>query len=161
MPESMRVNLNGRLVEFRAAPNRTLVDFLREDLGLKGCKIGCDQSVCGACTVILNGEPTPACSTFAFEADGGCLQTIEGQLSGDVLSPVQQAFLECSSFQCGYCTPGMIMLATALLQKNPTPDEDAIRSWMGSSICRCTGYGAILSGVRRAIELWNVREREA
>ncbi|CAN5473560.1 (2Fe-2S)-binding protein [soil metagenome] len=152
MTDPIRFVINGRKTAMLAPANRTLADMLREDLHLKGCKVGCDQSVCGACTVLVDGEPLSACSTMAFEVDGTSVVTIEGVRDGDMLSLVQRAFLETSGFQCGYCTPGMVMLATGLLQVNPEPDDAEIRSWMGANICRCTGYGAIVDAVKRAVE---------
>jgi carbon-monoxide dehydrogenase small subunit len=133
-------------------PNAMLIDVLRGDLGLKGAKIGCDRGVCGACTVLVNGDPVAACSTFAWRADGARIVTIEGLAGQDgELDPMQQAFREAGALQCGYCTPGMILLAKALLDRNPNPDRTEITDWMGANICRCTGYKMIIDAVEIAV----------
>ena len=142
--------LNGRATTRGVPTNRVLADLIRRDEGLLGTKLACDRAVCGACTVLVDGEPRAACSTFAFEIDGCDVTTIEGLAEEDRLSPIQEAFLRRSAFQCGYCTPGMILLAAALLRRNPDPDEAEIRRWMGANICRCTGYGMIVEAVRDA-----------
>ena len=129
---------------------RILADLLREDLQLTGCKIGCDQAVCGACTVLVEGMPVTACTSFAFEFDGKAVTTTEGLAAGGVLDPVQQAFLEHGAFQCGFCTPGMILSVKALLARHPEPDEMLIRQWLDANICRCTGYEMIFDAVRAA-----------
>jgi carbon-monoxide dehydrogenase small subunit len=147
---SIRFNLNGRQVSHEVPANQTLIDLIRRQERLLGTKLSCDQAVCGACTVLVNGQPRAACATFAFEADAQDVVTIEGLADGDGLSAVQQAFLDNAAFQCGYCTPGMIMLAAALLQQDPDPGEAAIRRWMGANICRCTGYQMIVDAVRAA-----------
>jgi aerobic carbon-monoxide dehydrogenase small subunit len=132
------------------SPRRVLADLLREDLQLTGCKIGCDQAVCGACTVLVDGMPATACTSFAFEFDGKALTTIEGLAPGGVLDPVQQAFLDHGAFQCGFCTPGMILSVKALLARHPDPGEPLIRQWLSANICRCTGYQMIVEAVRAA-----------
>ena len=129
---------------------RILADLLREDLQLTGCKIGCDQAVCGACTVLVEGMPVTASTSFAFEFDGKAVTTIEGLAAGGVLDPVQQAFLEHGAFQCGFCTPGMILSVKALLARHPDPDVPLIRQWLNANICRCTGYQMIIDAVRVA-----------
>jgi len=141
--------VNGAPQRLTVAPNRVLADVLREDLALTGCKIGCDQAVCGACTVLVDGQPTTACTTFAFEIDGKSVLTIEG-LGNGTLHPVQRAFLDHTAFQCGFCTPGMILSVTALLAHDPDPDEATIRLWLNANICRCTGYQMIIDAVRAA-----------
>jgi carbon-monoxide dehydrogenase small subunit len=141
--------VNGAPQRLSVAPNRILVDLLREDLALTGCKIGCDQAVCGACTVLVDGHPATACTTFAFELDGKSVLTIEG-LGNVTLHPVQRAFLDNTAFQCGFCTPGMILSVTALLAQHPDPDETTIRQWLNANICRCTGYQMIIDAVRAA-----------
>jgi carbon-monoxide dehydrogenase small subunit len=153
MTELIHFVVNGRKTALKVPARLTLADMLREELHLKGCKVGCDQSVCGACTVLVDGVPLSACSTLAFEVDGTAIETIEGVQDGDTLSLVQRAFLETSGFQCGYCTPGMVLLATALLRAHPQPDEAETRAWMGANVCRCTGYTAIVEAVMRAAEL--------
>jgi carbon-monoxide dehydrogenase small subunit len=127
-----------------------LADVLREDLQLLGCKIGCDQAVCGACTVLVDDIPVTACTTFAFELDGETVTTIEGLAEGGSLHRVQRAFLEHGAFQCGFCTPGMILSVKALLARHPEPDEALIRQWLNANICRCTGYQMIVEAVRAA-----------
>jgi carbon-monoxide dehydrogenase small subunit len=117
------------------------------DLGLLGTKVSCDMQVCGACTVILGGRPVSACTTLAIEADGKDLETIEGLARGRDLHPIQKAFIERSAFQCGYCTPGMIMAAKSLLDEHPAPDAATVRRWLDGNICRCTGYASIVEAV--------------
>jgi carbon-monoxide dehydrogenase small subunit len=129
-----------------------LLSLLRGEFGLTGVRASCERGVCGACTVLLDGSPVASCSVFAFDADGTEIETIEGQQDGEQLSPVQQAFADCGGFQCGYCTSGMVMLATALLRGQPKPDREEIRRWIGSNICRCTGYEMIIESVERAAE---------
>ena len=128
-----------------------LIDLIREKERLLGTKVSCDQSVCGTCTVLVNGEPRAACATFSFEIDNCEVVTIEGLADGENLSAIQEAFLTKSAFQCGYCTPGMIMLATSLLERDPNPDEKTIRDWMGANICRCTGYKMIIEAVQSVV----------
>ena len=149
---SIRFSLNRRTVSHEVPTNQMLVDLIRCKERLLGTKVSCDQAVCGACTVLVSGMPRAACATFAFEVDRQSVLTIEGLADGDELTAVQKAFLDNSAFQCGYCTPGMIMLATALLEEDPKPSEDAIRQWMGANICRCTGYQMIIEAVRAAAE---------
>jgi len=143
------LTINGTPRRLTVAPNLVLADLLREALGLTGCKIGCDQAVCGACTVLVDGLPTTACTTFAFELDGKSLVTIEGLGDGGT-HPVQRAFLDHTAFQCGFCTPGMILSVVALLARHPDPDEATIRQWLSANVCRCTGYQMIIDAVRAA-----------
>ena len=147
---SIRFTLNGRSVTHEVPSNQILVDLIRREERLLGTKVSCDQSVCGACTVLVNDEPRSACALFSFEIDNRDVLTIEGLAVGGKLSKVQNAFLENSAFQCGYCTSGMIMLATALLKQDPDPDEATIRNWMGANICRCTGYQMVIEAVQLA-----------
>jgi len=116
-------------------------------LGLLGTKVSCDMQVCGACTVLLDGQPVSSCTTLAIEAEGRRLETIEGLADGQRLHPLQQAFIARAAFQCGYCTPGMIMAAKALLDDQPAPDAETVRKWMDGNICRCTGYETIVEAV--------------
>jgi aerobic-type carbon monoxide dehydrogenase small subunit (CoxS/CutS family) len=146
------ITVNRRLYRLSVPPNRVVADLLREDLLLTGCKIGCDQAVCGACTVLVDGLPATACTTFAFELDGTALTTIEGLSEGGTLHPIQRTFLEHSGFQCGFCTPGMILSVKALLDHHRDPDEMTIRQWLGANICRCTGYQMIIEAVRAAAQ---------
>ena len=154
---SIRFTLNG--VEKRAvvAPNMLLVDFLRDSEQLKGAKIGCSRGVCGSCTVLVDGTPVAACSSFAFQADGRSVVTVEGLAQGGVLDPVQQAFVDNAAFQCGYCTSGMILMTKALLAENKAPDRATIVDWLSSNVCRCTGYAQIIAAVEDAAQ----RLREA
>jgi carbon-monoxide dehydrogenase small subunit len=141
---SLRFTLNGREQEVAIEPNKVLADVLREDLGLTGTKISCDQGVCGACTVIVDDRPVAACSEFAYMVEGRSVTTIEGLGSPSTLHPIQRAFVEAAALQCGFCTPGMIMLLDALLREHPDPDEATLRLWLSSNVCRCTGYQPII-----------------
>lgn len=142
--------VNGRWREEAAADNTLLIDFLREQLRLTGTKQGCDGGECGACTVLVDGKPRLACCTFAASVEGHHVETIESQARDGQLSSLQQAFHEKLGTQCGFCTPGMIMAAEALLRRNPNPDEAEIREALGSNLCRCTGYVKIIESVQAA-----------
>ena len=143
------MTVNGQPVTGTVEPRRTLADFLREDLGLTGTKLGCEHGVCGACTVMLDGAPVRACLMLAVQARGASIVTIEGlrQAGGD-LHPIQQAFAAHQGLQCGFCTPGMVISAYALLQDNPHPTEAEIRAGLSGNICRCTGYHGIVEAVK-------------
>jgi carbon-monoxide dehydrogenase small subunit len=146
------LTINGSSRRLSVAPSTVLADVLRETLGLTGTKLSCDQGVCGACTVLIDGTPFAACTEFAFLADGRSITTIEGVAKGPGdLHPIQKAFIEASAFQCGFCTSGMILLLKGLLDRNPPPDEATLREWVGSNICRCTGYEVILDAARSAM----------
>ena len=138
-----------------AVPARRLLsDCLRHDLGLTGTHVGCEHGVCGACTVLLDGVPARSCLTFAVSVDGASVTTVEGLANADgELGPVQRAFAECHGLQCGFCTPGFLVLATALLAERPDPTDDEILEAVAGNLCRCTGYQGILASVRRAAEL--------
>jgi carbon-monoxide dehydrogenase small subunit len=144
---SIRFTINGHEQELAVQPHETLIELIRERLGLTGTKKSCDMQVCGACTVLLDGRPVSACTMLAFEARNAALLTIEGMAQGDTLHPIQEAFIEHSGFQCGFCTPGMILATRALLDKNPAPSEDEIKHYMRGNICRCTGYKRILESI--------------
>jgi len=146
---AITLSVNGLARRLTVAPERILADLLRQELGLTGCKIGCDQGVCGACTVLADGVPVAACTTFTFALDGAAITTIEG-LSEDRLHPVQAAFATVGAVQCGFCTAGMILSTIALLARDPDPDEATIRAWLGGNLCRCTGYARIIEAVRLA-----------
>jgi aerobic-type carbon monoxide dehydrogenase small subunit (CoxS/CutS family) len=146
----IRVTVNGREHELRVAPHETLIELIRDRLGLTGTKKSCDVQVCGACTVLLDGRPVSSCTMLAFEARNTSLLTIEGMASGEALHPIQAAFIEHSGFQCGFCTPGMILATKALLDESPTPTEDEIKHYLRGNICRCTGYKRILEAVLAA-----------
>jgi carbon-monoxide dehydrogenase small subunit len=142
--------VNGTARTLDVADNQTLAEMLREQLGLTGCKIGCDQAVCGACTVLMDGVPVTACATFAAVAEGARIETIEGLSPRGQLDPVQQAFAETGAVQCGYCTAGLVMSVHALLRRDPDPDDATVKHWLEAHVCRCTGYNAILEAVRLA-----------
>ena len=141
--------VNGRQERIDVEPRRTLADALRDDLGLTGTHLGCEQGVCGACTVLLDGEPVRSCLMLAVQADGSSLTTVEG-LAGAGLHPLQQAFADCHGLQCGFCTPGFLISALHLLTENPDPSREEIRAGLSGNICRCTGYAGIVEAVRQA-----------
>ena len=142
--------VNGQQFEDAVDDNMLLIDYLREIRRLTGVKRGCDGGECGACTVLVDGRARPSCITFASLCDGSAIETIEGQARNGRLSPLQRAFHEHLGAQCGFCTPGMIMAAEALLRRTPDPDDDAIRAAVGGNLCRCTGYVKIIGSVRAA-----------
>jgi carbon-monoxide dehydrogenase small subunit len=146
------VTINGdqqtRTVEARTL----LVHFIREQLGLTGTHIGCDTTSCGACTVSLDGEAVKSCTVFAVQADGAQIETVEGLAAGGVLHPLQEGFWEKHGLQCGFCTPGMLMSARALLVRNPRPSEDEIRHGISGNLCRCTGYNKIVEAIQYAAD---------
>lgn len=148
----IQLTVNGRAYHASVPARRTLVDFLRYDLGLTGTKEACSVGVCGVCTVLLNGRQVAACITLAVQANGAQVTTIEGVGEGEHLHPLQQAFIDCGGFQCGICTPGQILAAKALLDENPRPGEDEIKAWMMGNLCRCTGYYQILAAISKAAE---------
>ena len=150
MLESITLAVNGRQLTVTSDPNRPLLDVLREDLGLTGCKFGCGERQCGACTVLINGRPTFSCVTRVSSAKGRKIETIEGLSEGDKLHPVQEAFLAEGALQCGYCTPGMIMNTVALLREKPRPNADEIRAAMDRNMCRCGTHLRIMRAVERA-----------
>jgi aerobic-type carbon monoxide dehydrogenase small subunit (CoxS/CutS family) len=149
---TIRCTVNGRPVEREVPVTRMLVDFLRDDLDLTGTKRSCDVEVCGVCTVLVDGRPVSACTFLAFEADGQDVLTIEGLASGATLHPLQQAFIDEYGMQCGYCTPGMILTAKALLEDEPAPTRERIAEHMHGNLCRCTGYKPIVEAIHRAAE---------
>jgi aerobic carbon-monoxide dehydrogenase small subunit len=144
------LTVNGTPHEVAIEPCQSLLQVLREELHLTGTKEGCSEGECGACTVMLNGKTVDSCLIFGIEADGCDIVTIEGLASGDALHPVQQAFVECGGAQCGFCTPGMILAAAALLQNNPNPTEEEIRWGISGNLCRCTGYVKIVDAIKAA-----------
>ncbi|MFZ5648646.1 MAG: (2Fe-2S)-binding protein [Bacillota bacterium] len=149
-PLNIIAKVNGLEVNLPVSPNRRLLDILREDLGLTGTKEGCGEGECGACTVLLNGRPVNACLVLAPEVNGAEITTIEGIARDDKLHPIQEAFLEAGAVQCGYCTPGMVLTAKALLDSNPNPDEAAVKTAISGNLCRCTGYVKIVDAIRLA-----------
>ena len=156
--ESVGLNVNGKVRRLEIEPNRLLLDVLRQDLGLTGSKRGCDDSSCGACTVLINGEPQMSCLMLAVSYQDCEITTIEGVADGSELDPLQRGFSVEGGAQCGYCTPGMILTAKHLLLNNPDPTEQEINEALSGNLCRCTGYTQILASVRKAVEL--MRERQ-
>jgi carbon-monoxide dehydrogenase small subunit len=146
------LEVNGRGYDVRVEPRRSLADALREDCGLTGTHLGCEHGVCGACTVLVDGEPVRACLMFAVQAEGSAIRTVEGLADGDRLSPLQQAFHDHHGLQCGFCTPGFLMLATGILEATPDISDEALLEVLSSNICRCTGYQNIVKAVRAARE---------
>ncbi|HEY0580715.1 MAG TPA: (2Fe-2S)-binding protein [Chloroflexota bacterium] len=146
----LSVDVNGTSYAREVEPRDLLVYFIREDLGLTGTHVGCDTSQCGACTVLMNGRPVKSCTLFAVQANGKELTTIEGLATDGKLHPVQQAFWDEHGLQCGFCTPGFIMTATALLKSIPSPSEEQIRKGLEGNLCRCTGYANIVRAVQSA-----------
>jgi carbon-monoxide dehydrogenase small subunit len=153
MKTIIQVAVNGELVESAVEPNQTLLQFLREGLGLTGTKHGCGLGDCGACTVILDGKPVNSCLVLAVQAHGREVLTIEGLAENGNLHPIQQAFVDKAAIQCGFCTPGMILSAKALLDENPKPSEHEIRTAISGNLCRCTGYQKIVEAVQEAAEV--------
>jgi aerobic-type carbon monoxide dehydrogenase small subunit (CoxS/CutS family) len=154
MPEHLDVALtvNGTRYTGTVEPRRSLVDFLRADLGLTGTHVGCEHGVCGACTILMNGESVRSCLMFAVQANGAELTTIEGVAEGKKLHPIQQAFKQHHALQCGFCTPAMILSTLELLRDNPRPSEDEIRVGLAGTLCMCTGYVNIIRAVKAAAE---------
>jgi carbon-monoxide dehydrogenase small subunit len=146
----IRVTVNGTVHDSEVEPRTLLVHYVREALGLTGTNIGCDTSSCGACSIHLDGEAVKSCTVLAVQADGCHVTTIEGMASDGQLHPMQQAFMENHALQCGYCTPGMVMAATSLLNENPNPTEDDVRIGLEGNLCRCTGYHNIVQAVLAA-----------
>jgi aerobic carbon-monoxide dehydrogenase small subunit len=144
------LNINNKKYEVAVAPNRTLTQVLRDDLNLTGTKCGCDMGDCGACTIILNGLPVNSCLVLAIQADNCTITTIEGVADGSELHPIQKAFIELGAIHCGFCTPGMILSAKHLLEKNMSPTEHEIREALSGNLCRCTGYQKIVEAVQSA-----------
>jgi carbon-monoxide dehydrogenase small subunit len=143
---AVTLGVNGTSRSATIEPRRTLADFLRDDLGLTGTHIGCEHGVCGACTVMVDGEAVRSCLMFAVQADGADVRTIEGLAPNGVMNGLQDAMWASHSFQCGFCTPGFLMQLTALLAQNPHPDERELREALSGNICRCTGYESIING---------------
>jgi len=150
MKQTIRVTINGRLYEEDVEPRVLLAHFLRENIGLTGTHIGCVIGECGACSVLLDGKVVKSCLHFAVQADGRAVTTIEGLAKNGELNPVQEAFVKNYAFQCGYCTPGMVITSYALLQTNPDPSDDQIRKALAGNLCMCTGYVQIVDAVKEA-----------
>lgn len=148
--KKISLNVNGKDHTLEVEEDMRLIDLLREKLGLTGVKEGCSEGECGACTVIMDGEVVNSCLVMAFQAEGSSILTIEGLGDEENIHPIQQAFIDVGAVQCGYCTPGMILAAKALLDKNPNPTEEEIREAISGNLCRCTGYNKIVQAVDKA-----------
>jgi aerobic carbon-monoxide dehydrogenase small subunit len=148
--QAVSLNVNGRSYAVSVEPRKTLADVLRDDCGLTGTHLGCEHGVCGACTVLVDAKPIRSCLMFGVQAEGKAVRTVEGLAHDDTLHPLQQAFWENHGLQCGYCTPGFLMLAAGALQENPDMSDDEIREVLSSNLCRCTGYQNIVKAVRLA-----------
>ena len=147
------LDVNGTKYSAKVEPRRTLADTLREDCGLTGTHLGCEHGVCGACTVLVNDEPVRSCLMFAVQAQESAIRTVEGLADGDKLNELQNAFWEHHALQCGFCTPGFLMLATGILEKNPNISDAELRHVLSSNLCRCTGYQNILEAVKATRDL--------
>lgn len=158
--QTIRFSVNGAPVTVHAAPISRLADVLRLELGLTGTKVGCNAGDCGACTVLLDGEPVVSCLVLAVECEGRTLETVEGLADHGRLAPLQQAFLEGAALQCGICTPGFLMSAKALLKENPQPTEEQIRFYLAGNLCRCTGYDKIVRAVQSAAD-WKIADAKS
>ena len=152
MKQLMRLSVNGELYEIEIDTRRTLLEVLREELGLNGTKKSCNEGECGACTVLLDGKPVVSCLVLAVEAQGKRIETIEGLAHDGELHPLQRAFIEHGAFQCGFCTPGMLMAAKGLLNENPRPGEEEAKRAIAGNLCRCTGYNTIVDAIVDAAE---------
>lgn len=153
MSHSITFTINGESTTLDIEARRSLADVIREDIGLTGTHLGCEHGVCGACTILLGGQPARACLMLAVQADGATIITIEGLSDGDKMHPVQKAMHEAMSFQCAFCAPGFLMSTVALLEENPNPTTDEIREELSGNLCRCTGYQSIVNGVETAVRI--------
>jgi aerobic carbon-monoxide dehydrogenase small subunit len=144
------LQVNGVRHEIEVEPRRTLADAIRDNCGLTGTHLGCEHGVCGACTVLVDGRPVRSCLMFAVQAEGAAIRTVEGLADGNELHPLQKAFWQHHGLQCGFCTPGFLMLAAGVLEANPEIDDEALRDALSSNLCRCTGYQNIITAVRAA-----------
>jgi len=152
MKHKVRMTVNGAAVEREIEPRTLLVHFLREDLALTGTNVGCETSLCGACTVLVDGKAIKSCTQLALQAEGRSVTTIEGLATNGQLHPLQQSFWDNHGLQCGYCTPGMILASVAMLSSNPHPSEEEIREGLKGNLCRCTGYHNIIKSVKAVAE---------
>ena len=155
MKHQIHLQVNGEPYDLLVEPRHTLLKVLRDDLGLTGTKKGCDTGDCGACTVLMNGKPINSCLALAMEANGKEITTIEGLARGDDLHPLQEAFIQAGAIQCGYCTPGMILTAKALLDENAAPSEEEVKRAISGNLCRCTGYVKIVQAIQAAARIIN------
>jgi len=154
---TVQMTINGQVQSVDIDPRRSLADVIREDVGLTGTHLGCEHGVCGACTILLDGEPARACLMLAAQADGQSITTIEGLATNGEMHPVQQAMYDAMSFQCAFCSPGFLMSTVALLRDNPSPTQQEIRQELSGNLCRCTGYQSIVDGVEKAVEIMGTR----
>ena len=154
--QRVEVTINGENTEFLCESRQSLLEVLRENLGLTGTKEGCNDGNCGACSVVFDGRLVDSCLVLAVEADGKSVETIEGMAKPDSLHPLQQSFLENAALQCGICTPGLLMASKALLEKEPDPSEERIRLWLAGNLCRCTGYDKVVRAVMDAAKKMKV-----
>jgi len=152
MANKISFKINGEAISMDVQPHWTLLRLIREALGLTGTKEGCGEGECGSCTVLLNGKPINSCLVLAMDVDGGAVTTIEGLADGEKLHPLQTAFVEKGAIQCGFCTPGMILAAKGLLDRQPSPSEEEIRLEMAGNLCRCTGYAKIIEAIQTAAQ---------
>ncbi len=150
MKQAISINVNGIDHSSEVEPRMLLVHYLRDVLGLTGTHVGCETSICGACTILIDGQAVKSCTMFAVQADGSNITTIEGLAANGNLHPMQEGFWECHGLQCGYCTPGMIMTSTQIVDRNPNPSKDEIRHGLEGNLCRCTGYQHIVEAVEYA-----------
>ena len=150
---AVTMSVNGTVHTVDTDPRRSLADVIREDIGLTGTHLGCEHGVCGACTILLDGEPSRSCLMLAVQAEGTDITTIEGLATNGTMHPVQQAMHEAMSFQCAFCAPGFLMSTVALLRDNPDPTTSEIREELSGNLCRCTGYQSIVAGVEKAVEI--------
>jgi carbon-monoxide dehydrogenase small subunit len=148
---NVTLSINGRTYPLRLEPRRTLLDAIRDECGLTGTHMGCEHGVCGACTVLLDGDPVRACLMFAVQAQGNAIRTVEGLADGETLHPLQHAFMAHHGLQCGFCTPGFLMLVTGVLEREPDISDDMLLEVLASNLCRCTGYQGIVAAVRSAV----------
>jgi len=154
----VRLTINGHEYAGEVEPRKLLTDFLRDDLGLTGTHVGCEHGVCGACTILFNGEPVRSCLLFAIQMNGADLKTVEGIApNATELHPLQEKFWELHGLQCGFCTPGILLTAEALLKEIPNPSELEIREWLSGNLCRCTGYQNIVTAIQEAAKTLNER----
>ncbi len=151
------LTINGRIYSGKVETRMLLADFIREELGLTGTHVGCEHGVCGACTILWDGEPVRSCTIFAVQAHGAQLKTVEGMASKTGLHPIQEAFWESHALQCGFCTPGVLLTVEALLREKPDPSEEEIREYISGNLCRCTGYQNIVTAVQLAARKLNAK----
>lgn len=152
------LTINVHSYALRVEPRRTLLDAIRDECGLTGTHMGCEHGVCGACTVLVDGEPIRSCLMFAVQAQGSAIRTVEGLVQGDELHPLQRAFIAHHAVQCGFCTPGFLMLLAGVLERQPDITDDALLDLLASNLCRCTGYQGIVAASRAAIAEWRASE---